>query len=247
MTDWTQERFLRLVTEYAVPDEEIDDKKELKARRILRAATDLFVRLGYRKTSVDDVARAAGVGKGTVYLYFETKADLLIHCVMLEKAAPAARLFTLFASMTDPVAIFRLSLRMSFELIHDMPLVNRLIRGDHELTLVFDELGFEFKELIGAAQVGHYVQVLRPVATCDDATLQRTVASLISVLRASPNIVAELDELHLDRIQHAHTTADLLATGVLSAIGAPLQPAEPSPSEAGSPEGAATTSTGEVA
>lgn len=247
MTDWTQERFLRLVTEYAVPDEQIDDKKELKARRILRAATDLFVRLGYRKTSVDDVARAAGVGKGTVYLYFETKADLLIHCVMLEKAAPAATLRALYAQMSDPVAIFRFSLRKSFELIHGMPLLDRLIRGDRELTLVFDELGFEFKELIGSSQVGHYAQLLRPVATCDDATLRRTVASLITVLRSAPNIVDELDDLHLDPATHAETTADLLATGVLSAIGAPLHPAEPLPSEAASPEGAVTTSTGEVA
>ena len=39
---------------------------------------ELFERLGYRRTSVDEVARQAGVAKGTVYLYFKTKADLLV-------------------------------------------------------------------------------------------------------------------------------------------------------------------------
>ena len=45
---------------------EQDEKLRRKRERILRAATDLFVRLGYRKTSIDEVAKQAGVAKGTV-------------------------------------------------------------------------------------------------------------------------------------------------------------------------------------
>lgn len=47
-----------------------------KALAILDAAESLFVRFGYRKTSVDDVAREAGIAKGTVYLYFAGKEPL---------------------------------------------------------------------------------------------------------------------------------------------------------------------------
>jgi AcrR family transcriptional regulator len=40
---------------------------------ILMAATATFLRYGFKKTSMDDVARAAGVSRQGLYLYFETK------------------------------------------------------------------------------------------------------------------------------------------------------------------------------
>src|SRR5438874_7340856 len=45
---------------------------------ILRAATDVFASRGYFNAQVADVARAAGVAAGTVYLYFKSKDDLLV-------------------------------------------------------------------------------------------------------------------------------------------------------------------------
>lgn len=43
---------------------------------LLSAATETFGRYGYKKTSIDDIARRAGLGKGTVYLHFESKEEL---------------------------------------------------------------------------------------------------------------------------------------------------------------------------
>lgn len=47
-----------------------------KYSRILDAAQALFWRYGLRRTSIDDVAQQAGVAKGTVYLYFDSKETL---------------------------------------------------------------------------------------------------------------------------------------------------------------------------
>jgi len=49
-----------------------------KRDAILRAAIDVFADRGYFNAQVADVARAAGVAAGTVYLYFRSKDDLLI-------------------------------------------------------------------------------------------------------------------------------------------------------------------------
>ena len=49
-----------------------------KRDAILRAAIDTFAERGYFNAQVADVARAAGVAAGTVYLYFKSKDDLLI-------------------------------------------------------------------------------------------------------------------------------------------------------------------------
>jgi len=55
-----------------------------KRENILRAAIDAFGRFGFRKVSVDDIARAAGVAKGTVYLACESKGDLYYQAVLRE-------------------------------------------------------------------------------------------------------------------------------------------------------------------
>lgn len=48
----------------------------MRQLRILEAAGTLLARYGYLKTTVDDVAREAGVGKGTLYLHWKDKTSL---------------------------------------------------------------------------------------------------------------------------------------------------------------------------
>ena len=52
-----------------------------KRDALLRAAIDTFAARGYFNAQVADVARAAGLAAGTVYLYFRSKDDLLISIV----------------------------------------------------------------------------------------------------------------------------------------------------------------------
>ena len=49
-----------------------------KRERILRAAVDVFAEHGYFNAKVAQIAKAAGVADGTIYLYFDGKEDLLI-------------------------------------------------------------------------------------------------------------------------------------------------------------------------
>src|ERR1700689_169585 len=49
-----------------------------KRERILHAAVRVFAKKGFHATRVSEVARAAGVADGTIYLYFKSKDALLI-------------------------------------------------------------------------------------------------------------------------------------------------------------------------
>jgi AcrR family transcriptional regulator len=51
-------------------------RKQARPAELLAAALDLFVERGYAATRLEDVAKRAGVSKGTVYLYFPGKEDL---------------------------------------------------------------------------------------------------------------------------------------------------------------------------
>ena len=61
------------------------DKKEprstLKQQAILRAATQLFLRLGYSYTSMDAIAQKARVTKQTVYAYYHDKDTLFVQMI----------------------------------------------------------------------------------------------------------------------------------------------------------------------
>lgn len=55
-----------------------EQKKLDKRRRILEAAARLFDERGFEATTTSAVAEAAGIGKGTLFLYVPTKEDLLV-------------------------------------------------------------------------------------------------------------------------------------------------------------------------
>jgi AcrR family transcriptional regulator len=59
-------------------------ERERAQRRddILRAARKVFFKVGIHAATVDDVAEAAQVSKGTVYLYFDTKETILAHLLL---------------------------------------------------------------------------------------------------------------------------------------------------------------------
>lgn len=50
--------------------------QEERRRQILVAAARVFGRSGFYEAKIEDVAQAAGIGKGTVYEYFRSKAEL---------------------------------------------------------------------------------------------------------------------------------------------------------------------------
>jgi AcrR family transcriptional regulator len=54
-----------------------EKRKQQTRQAILEAAIELFSQKGYEKTSIDEIARSAGIGKGTVYSYFTTKKAII--------------------------------------------------------------------------------------------------------------------------------------------------------------------------
>lgn len=60
----------------------ITAKKKLKEKELYTAGYELFLKNGIEKTSIGDIAERAGVAKGTFYLYFKDKYDLLDQLIL---------------------------------------------------------------------------------------------------------------------------------------------------------------------
>jgi AcrR family transcriptional regulator len=55
-----------------------EQMREATRRRIMREAASEFARLGFDQANINVIAEQSGIGKGTIYLYFESKRDLFL-------------------------------------------------------------------------------------------------------------------------------------------------------------------------
>ncbi|MFD6100198.1 TetR/AcrR family transcriptional regulator [Nocardiopsis flavescens] len=123
-----------------------DTERARRAVRILDAAAELLVSLGYGKVTIEDVARRAGVGKGTVYLHFPTK-EVLFGLVVVRVQMEVGT--ALIARMkADPAVIMPgETARWLYLTQYEKPLVNALLARSTET------LG-GIVETVGATQSG---------------------------------------------------------------------------------------------
>jgi AcrR family transcriptional regulator len=77
-------------------------RKEARPAEIVSAALSLFADRGFGATKLEDVAKAAGIAKGTLYLYFPTKEDLFRAVVRQELLPTLERIETAVAAYAGP-------------------------------------------------------------------------------------------------------------------------------------------------
>lgn len=85
------------------------DVTEERTAQILDAATEVFVKKGLGKTRMDDIAKVAGVSKGTLYLYFESKETIigaLLNKLLQRELDSAERLIGDKASVEEKLNAF---------------------------------------------------------------------------------------------------------------------------------------------
>jgi AcrR family transcriptional regulator len=75
-------------------------RSEARPGEILAAALDVFSEKGFAAARLDDIAARAGVSKGALYLYFETKQDLF-RAVVRETIAPNIAVVAGFISQSQ--------------------------------------------------------------------------------------------------------------------------------------------------
>ena len=102
---------------HSVLSSKVPDRPERADKRaaILRAATDVFANHGFFNAQVADVARAAGVAAGTVYLYFRSKDDLLVSIFERTMRDAITEGRDCIVSLSDPIERLRAIARVHLE------------------------------------------------------------------------------------------------------------------------------------
>lgn len=125
-------------------------RRQERAHRILDAAAALILRWGYNKTTIDDIARQAGVAKGTIYLHWKTREELFAALMRREKLAleeeirqaiaadPAGA--TLGGMLKHSARALLQSPLMKAVLLRDMEVLGKLARTQHSSALYAEQL-----------------------------------------------------------------------------------------------------------
>jgi TetR/AcrR family fatty acid metabolism transcriptional regulator len=138
------------------PIRQADQPRGDKREAILRAATNVFAERGFFNAQVADVARAAGVAAGTVYLYFRGKDDLLVSIFERTMRDAIADGRACVEPLRDPIAQLRAIARVHLD---------RMGR-DRSLAVVFQvELrqSTKFMERFSASLLRDYLGIIRGI------------------------------------------------------------------------------------
>jgi AcrR family transcriptional regulator len=135
------------------------DERKLREERLLDAATTLLVRWGYRKTTIDDVAREAGVGKGTIYLHWKNKNDLFRAAIWRERQRYSEELQRRIATDPEGGLLHRVTIHGMLAALSN-PLMATIFRGKSDIFNGFlgaSDPGF-LNQLVGDADA-YFVQL----------------------------------------------------------------------------------------
>lgn len=91
---------LEILTPNLEPTPKRERRKEARPRELLDAALALFVEKGFTATRAEEVAARAGVSKGTLFLYFQSKEDLF-------KAVIRENIGSLFPAWNEELDTFK--------------------------------------------------------------------------------------------------------------------------------------------
>ena len=138
----------------------VDPLETAKARQILDGARVVFLESGFEGASVDEIARRAGVSKGTMYNYFPDKRSLFGTMIQRECKQQAGQIFRIdHAEAEDVEATLRRIARAFVEFVTS-PFAQRMFRVAVAETLRFPELGRAFVEsgpALGIRRLSQYL------------------------------------------------------------------------------------------
>ena len=188
-----------------------------KQQAIIEAATRMFLEQGYGRTSMEQIARAAGVAKQTLYNHFGNK-EALFHAIITQRCTEL--LDTLLASNTDTDGIEQVLSRFATALL-DILLepsalaLHRLIVAESRRLPRLGRLYYESGPERGNRRLAEYLQ-----AQCDRGVLriadpelaaQQFTGSLLGSLRTRALVLEEpIPRADIERVVQ-HTVDGFLA------------------------------------
>jgi AcrR family transcriptional regulator len=208
-----------------------------KKESILSAATRLFAHFGFKKTSVDQIAKDAGVAKGTVYLAADTKEDLFYQAIHREVRAYT----TAIARHIDPRKpadqLLLETTLAGLAYVESRPLVRDLVFGNHQLMLPEWAVRLDELRAVGRTNLLEIVRLgVRQGVFRADIDVD-VVAELLEDVAIATHVFHSRGPDKEQRLKkRVHTALDLLMRGIRAPEQPVAAPVTSAAAAAGKPE-----------
>src|SRR5260370_39103141 len=187
-----------------VADEALDGSA--KRRQIMEGARTVFLADGFDGASMNDIARVAGVSKGTLYVYFESKEQLFEALIRGERRKQAERLTDCSFETNDVRAVL---FDFGCRLIEMMSRPDTLahVRTVIAASAKFPQLGRAFYEAgpcFGANRLSGYMRRMNDEGVLSIRDIDRAAWQFLELCQAGtfkPLLFRMTDELPMDEIE----------------------------------------------
>jgi len=106
----------------------VKTKRGNKRERILAAAEEVFANKGFYMSRVADIAKRADVAEGTIYIYFESKEDIILSIFKEKMGKWLESLKKKLSQMNDPVEKLKEIIRTHFSTLYENPHLAQLVQ-----------------------------------------------------------------------------------------------------------------------
>ena len=193
--------------------------KEAVKDAILDATDRLLARFGYRKMTVEDIAAEAGIGKGTIYLHFSSKEEVVLSHIDRIVERLQGRLREIAGS--DATAAERLQLMLLTRVLFRFDSIQHYTQSLNDLLAVLRPGLLSRRAQYFEAEAQIFAQVLTAGREAAEFSFENARATAHALLEATNGLLPySLSTTELgareEVEQRAADVADLMLRGVLS-------------------------------
>ena len=154
---------------------------------ILDAADRLLARYGYRKMTIDDLAREVGIGKGTIYLHFSSKEDVALSRIdrLIERLK--VKLKEIARSDEEPVA--RLKSMLMLRVIYRFDSVQHYTESLNQVMAAIRPALLERRKHYFEAEARIIAEVLKEGRRTGDFFFKDAMATALALLAATNSLL----------------------------------------------------------
>jgi len=199
-----------------MPKKFTDQERDWIRGKLLKEARDSFETMGLRKTSIEELTRAAGIAQGSFYMFFGSKEELYFELIQEEEKRIRKSILELFPpGETCSKEGMKRFLLHSFRMMEESPLLRQMM-SQGEMEQLFRKLPPSLLE----HNFTEDQDALRPVIAAwqlEGILADVAPETIVSMIRS-----LMLLTLHKNEIGEEHFTAtidllvEVLATGMLS-------------------------------
>lgn len=114
-----------------------DENKEEVREKIIHAATQMFGRFGFKKTTLDDIAHILRKGKSSIYYYFNSKEEVFEAVVTKEARHFEGEINKILDSSLSPKEKLRRYVHLRMEMVNRLVNYFELLKNDDLSNLTF--------------------------------------------------------------------------------------------------------------